>query len=214
VLKKLERNKKQLNNTFLQRKRNNPEITKQDVKITNIQNTIKKVFNNKNTELKIENQKNEKQEIKKQRKPKLTENSLFSLELLNQNNRPQILENSPLINLNAIPINNPNYNTNNTLNNINATLSTISHNKTKSRNSYTNVENEYNFEAMIKDYLNVADFPNEMKEKVALFKKITSLYKKIKEESKKTGADPKKFISFLEILSSNIKEPVEEIKVK
>jgi hypothetical protein len=62
------------------------------------------------------------------------------------------------------------------------------------------------FDNIIKEFLNISDFPTEPKDKVGLLKKFISIYKKIKD-------DRVKLYNFLKKISDKLNEPYEEIKV-
>lgn len=78
-------------------------------------------------------------------------------------------------------------------------------------NSFSgNAVNSFNdeaFENIIKEFLNINNFPTEVKEKLNLLKKFISIYKKIKD-------DKVKLVNFLRKISDKLKEPVEHIQVK
>ena len=52
-------------------------------------------------------------------------------------------------------------------------------------NSGANAFNDEAFENIIKEFLNINDFPTESKEKINLLKKFISIYKKIKDDKNK-----------------------------
>ena len=66
--------------------------------------------------------------------------------------------------------------------------------------------NDEAFENIIKEFLNINDFPTESKEKINLLKKFISIYKKIKDDKIKLG-------NFLRKISDKLKEPLEDIQV-
>lgn len=66
--------------------------------------------------------------------------------------------------------------------------------------------NDEAFENIIKEFLNINDFPTESKEKINLLKKFISIYKKIKDDKNKLG-------NFLRKISDKLKEPLEDIQV-
>jgi hypothetical protein len=66
--------------------------------------------------------------------------------------------------------------------------------------------NDETFESIIKEFLNINDFPTEPKDKVSLLKKFITIYKKIK-------SDRTKLDNFLIKISDKLNEPVDEIKV-
>lgn len=70
-----------------------------------------------------------------------------------------------------------------------------------------NTFNDEAFENIIKEFLNINDFPTESKEKINLLKKFIAIYKKIKDDNNKLR-------NFLKKISEKLKEPYENIKVK
>lgn len=62
------------------------------------------------------------------------------------------------------------------------------------------------FDNIIKEFLNINDFPREAKDKLGLLKKFISIYKKIK-------TDKTKLNHFLEKIAERLSEPIDEIKV-
>lgn len=66
--------------------------------------------------------------------------------------------------------------------------------------------NDEAFENIIKEFLNINDFPTEPKEKINLLKKFISIYKKIKDDKNKHG-------NFLRKISDKLREPYEDIQV-
>lgn len=66
--------------------------------------------------------------------------------------------------------------------------------------------NDEAFENIIKEFLNINDFPTEPKEKINLLKKFISIYKKIKDDKHKLG-------NFLKKISDKLREPYEDIQV-
>jgi hypothetical protein len=73
-------------------------------------------------------------------------------------------------------------------------------------NPPSNPFNDEAFENIIKEFLNINDFPSEPKDKVCLLKKFISIYKKIKD-------DKVKLTNFLRKISDKLNEPFEEIRV-
>lgn len=69
-----------------------------------------------------------------------------------------------------------------------------------------NTFNDEAFENIIKEFLNINDFPTESKEKINLLKKFISIYKKIKDDKNKLG-------NFLRKISDKLREPYEDIQV-
>ena len=69
-----------------------------------------------------------------------------------------------------------------------------------------NTFNDEAFENIIKEFLNINDFPSEAKEKINLLKKFISIYKKIKDDKNKLG-------NFLRKISDKLREPYEDIQV-
>ncbi len=83
--------------------------------------------------------------------------------------------------------------------------------KNKKSESNLNIRNiaEWNnetFEKIIKEFLNINNFPNEPKEKLNLMKKFLSIYKKIK-------YDKMKLDNFLQRISDKLNEPIKEVEV-
>ena len=70
-----------------------------------------------------------------------------------------------------------------------------------------NTFNDEAFENIIKEFLNINDFPTDSKEKINLLKKFISIYKKIKDDKNKLG-------NFLKKISEKLKEDYNDIKVK
>lgn len=235
VIKKLERNKK---NIYLQRKRNNPEKQQQeDFLMKNNENNVtnknfKKIINNDNMNL---------NEIytNQNKKAKINENinsSSFIQDIIKQNHKTQNLiypkeinldfNNNGSNNINTISCANNSQNNENlvipslpsmiSINSSNSTIPPIFINQKnfKKQNSYTNLEADSNMDSMIKEYLNIETFPSDLKEKVVILKKLAPLFKKIKDDVKRTGADLKKPLNFVEVLSEKLKEPIEDLKVK
>jgi len=66
--------------------------------------------------------------------------------------------------------------------------------------------NDEAFENIIKEFLNINDFPKESKEKISLLKKFISIYKKIKDDSHKLN-------NFLKKISEKLTESYDDIKV-
>lgn len=66
--------------------------------------------------------------------------------------------------------------------------------------------NDEAFENIIKEFLNINDFPTESKEKINLLKRFNSIYKKIKDDKNKLG-------NFLRKISDKLREPCEDIQV-
>lgn len=69
-----------------------------------------------------------------------------------------------------------------------------------------NTFNDEAFENIIKEFLNINDFPTESKEKINLLKKFIAIYKKIKD-------DKNKLRNFLKKISDKLKEPYDNIRV-
>jgi hypothetical protein len=95
--------------------------------------------------------------------------------------------------------------------NINQNITNLKDNKTaeNATSILSGVNNNFNdeaFDKIIKEFLNINDFPEEAKEKVCLLKKFISIYKKIKEDKMKLN-------NFLKKISEKLKEPHEEIRV-
>jgi len=66
--------------------------------------------------------------------------------------------------------------------------------------------NNENFEKIIKDYLNINEFPIEAKSKLTLLRKFISVYKRIKEDKEKMNC-------FLNKISLKLNENKNDIKV-
>jgi len=66
--------------------------------------------------------------------------------------------------------------------------------------------NDEAFDSIIKDFLNINDFPSDPKEKILLLRKFISIYKKIK-------SDKNKLNNFMKKFSEKLNEPIEEINV-
>lgn len=66
--------------------------------------------------------------------------------------------------------------------------------------------NDEAFENIIKEFLNINDFPKESKEKINLLKKFISIYKKIKDDNNKLN-------NFLKKISEKLTESYDDIKV-
>ena len=67
--------------------------------------------------------------------------------------------------------------------------------------------NDEAFESIIKEFLNINDFPSDPKDKVSILKRFIPLYKKIK-------SDKTKLTNFIKKIADKLNESVEEIKVK
>lgn len=67
--------------------------------------------------------------------------------------------------------------------------------------------NDEAFENIVKEFLNINDFPKESKEKKKLLKKFISIYKKIKDDGNKLN-------NFLKKISEKLTESYDDIKVK
>jgi hypothetical protein len=73
-----------------------------------------------------------------------------------------------------------------------------------------NTMNNFNdeaFESIIKEFLNINDFPTDPKEKVTILKRFIPLYKKIK-------GDKSKLLNFIKKISDKLSESLEEINVR
>lgn len=82
-----------------------------------------------------------------------------------------------------------------------------SHNKHNINLLINNMTNdEEKFESIVKEFLNITNFPTESKEKLYLLKKLITIYKRVKDDREKLN-------NFFLILSNKINEPFDEIKV-